>query len=89
MKYKYLVFAYDCYYPSGGFNDFVFGVNNLEEFIDSVNKIQHFDEYYYMLNLLNLEYNNIGNFDYLGSDSRNKDEMRKILIDSFKDITTK
>lgn len=89
MKYKYLVFAYDCYYPSGGFNDFVFGVNNLDEFIENTNRVKYFNEYYYVLDLSNLEYNNIGNFDYLGSDLRNEDEMRKILIDNFKDISIK
>jgi hypothetical protein len=31
--YRYLLFGYDNYYPSGGMNDFIKGFNNYDEFI--------------------------------------------------------
>lgn len=36
--YKYLVFAYSCYYPKGGMNDCVGKVNTFEEAIEVLKK---------------------------------------------------
>lgn len=34
MKYRYLVFNYECYYPSGGFGDLTLSTNSLDEAIE-------------------------------------------------------
>jgi hypothetical protein len=64
-NYRYLVFAYDCYYPNGGFEDFEFAFNTLPEYEERISEYTRFNEYWYILDLTNLNNIEIGNFDYL------------------------
>lgn len=45
MKGKYMLFAYDDYYPGGGMNDYKFSFNGWHDFIKQIDGIQKFDGY--------------------------------------------
>jgi len=62
INFRYLLFAYNTYYPVGGFNDFIFKFSTFEEFKEKLEEIniekiecQHFQ----ILDLLKLESFNV------------------------------
>jgi len=76
----YLVFAYDNYYPSGGFNDFKFTFKTLDEFEEKINIILNntvFD-YWYVVDLAIL--NNVLIGDLTSFDYKERKLMKNELV---------
>jgi hypothetical protein len=52
---RYFIFAFDNYYPCGGFGDYVFSVDSLEELIEDSNKKDD-KEYQTRIDIINSNY---------------------------------
>jgi len=55
MKYRYLLFGYMAYYPSGGFSDFIYGFNNSDECTEKAEQFNLGYDYYQVIDLKNLQ----------------------------------
>ena len=59
INFRYLLFGYDVYYPTGGFNDFIFEFSTFDEFKGKLENMKNYDriyfEYFEILDLLKLE----------------------------------
>lgn len=54
-NFRYILFGFDEYYPCGGFQDFIFGFNDIEEFKKSLTGIKDTNDYYFIVDLSKLE----------------------------------
>jgi hypothetical protein len=79
-KFRYLFFGFNNYYPEGGFKDFLFGFNTIEDFSINLNKLSleleyncgsHLEEFY-LVDLLNYSNTHVGSFsDNISYNERN------------------
>ena len=49
--FRFLVFGYDSFYPEGGFDDFLFGFNEINEFEQKVVEFIKHREHLYVVDL--------------------------------------
>jgi hypothetical protein len=89
-NYRYLLFSYDTFYPSGGANDFDFGFNKVDE-IDFENEFYISDN----VSILDLEtfekyhldvFNNtpISKNNYVAYDEEKKKVVKKWMEETFR-----
>lgn len=79
-EFRFLIFANDNYYPSGGFKDFVFGFNTFDEFKQKIENETDFRDEWYVLDLTNFKNTEICEFDYI----KDKEKARLELIEKIK-----
>jgi len=81
-QYRYLIFAFDSYYPSGGFDDFQFGFNIIDEFKENLKYYKNNHEKWYIVDLTKSHLNMtiIGEFDFIDWNKENRELTEEKLI---------
>lgn len=78
MKYKYALFAYDGYYPSGGMNDMKLLFNEKQEVLDKVKHIRY--DFYELFDLENYNISKL-EMDLRSNKEEDLSNFRKWIID--------
>lgn len=70
MKKRYLLFAGEYYYPSGGFNDYV---GSFESISDALSNVMSHHDWYHIVDLESLK--------IIDEDSESDDEIKRLMDD--------